>query len=41
MGYWDPDYVPKDTDILAVFRVTPQSEVDPVEAAAAVAARTV
>ena len=38
MGYWDPDYVPKDTDILAVFRVTPQSEVDPVEAAAAVAA---
>jgi ribulose-bisphosphate carboxylase large chain len=37
MGYWDPDYVPKDTDVLAVFRVTPQKGVDPVEAAAAVA----
>src|SRR5579883_2497058 len=37
MGYWDPDYQPKDTDILAVFRVTPQEGVDPVEAAAAVA----
>ncbi len=37
MGYWEPDYVPKDTDVLAVFRVTPQEGVDPVEAAAAVA----
>ncbi len=37
MGYWDPDYVPKDTDLLALFRVTPQEGVDPVEAAAAVA----
>ena len=37
MGYWEPDYVPKDTDILAVFRITPQDGVDPVEAAAAVA----
>jgi ribulose-bisphosphate carboxylase large chain len=37
MGYWNPDYVPKDTDILAVFRVTPQDGVDPIEAAAAVA----
>jgi len=37
MGYWVPDYVPKDTDILAVFRITPQEGVDPVEAAAAVA----
>ena len=37
MGYWNPDYVPKDTDVLAVFRVTPQDGVDPVEAAAAVA----
>jgi ribulose-bisphosphate carboxylase large chain len=37
MGYWAPDYVPKDTDILAVFRITPQDGVDPVEAAAAVA----
>jgi ribulose-bisphosphate carboxylase large chain len=37
MGYWEPDYEPKDTDILAVFRVTPQDGVDPIEAAAAVA----
>ncbi|HEY9344863.1 MAG TPA: RuBisCO large subunit C-terminal-like domain-containing protein, partial [Inquilinus sp.] len=37
MGYWEPDYVPKDTDVLALFRITPQDGVDPVEAAAAVA----
>ncbi|MEP7247118.1 MAG: RuBisCO large subunit C-terminal-like domain-containing protein, partial [Gammaproteobacteria bacterium] len=37
MGYWAPDYVPKDTDVLAVFRITPQEGVDPIEAAAAVA----
>jgi ribulose-bisphosphate carboxylase large chain len=37
MGYWEPDYIPKDTDVLALFRVTPQDGVDPVEAAAAVA----
>lgn len=37
MGYWDPDYVPKETDVLALFRVTPQEGVDAVEAAAAVA----
>lgn len=37
MGYWDPSYVPADTDVLAMFRITPQSGVDPVEAAAAVA----
>ena len=37
MGYWDGDYVPKDTDVLALFRVTPQDGVDPIEAAAAVA----
>jgi ribulose-bisphosphate carboxylase large chain len=37
MGYWNPDYVPRDTDVLAVFRVTPQDGVDPIEAAAAVA----
>src|SRR5690242_7508954 len=37
MGYWDPDYVPNDTDVLAVFRITPQEGVDPIEAAAAVA----
>jgi hypothetical protein len=23
MGYWDADYVPKDTDILCLFRITP------------------
>ena len=37
MGYWNADYAPKDTDILAVFRITPQEGVDPIEAAAAVA----
>jgi len=37
MGYWDADYEPKDTDILVLFRVTPQDGVDPIEAAAAVA----
>jgi len=37
MGYFDLDYVPKDTDILAVFRITPQDGVEPAEAAAAVA----
>src|SRR5512137_992407 len=37
MGYWDADYVPKDTDVLCLFRITPQEGVDPVEAAAAVA----
>ena len=37
MGYWDGDYEPSDTDILAVFRITPQEGVDPIEAAAAVA----
>ncbi|KFI23888.1 ribulose-bisphosphate carboxylase large subunit [Nitrosococcus oceani] len=37
MGYWEPDYQPKDTDIIAMFRITPQPGVDPEEAAAAVA----
>ena len=37
MGYWEPDYVPKDTDILCAFRITPQDGVPPEEAAAAVA----
>ena len=37
MGYWDSDYVPKDTDILALFRITPQEGVEATEAAAAVA----
>jgi ribulose-bisphosphate carboxylase large chain len=37
MGYWNPDYAPKDTDVLCAFRVTPQDGVDAIEAAAAVA----
>ena len=37
MGYWEPDYEPKDTDVIALFRVTPQEGVDPIEASAAVA----
>jgi ribulose-bisphosphate carboxylase large chain len=37
MGYWEPDYEPKETDLIALFRVTPQDGVDPIEAAAAVA----
>src|SRR5437588_140342 len=37
MGYWDPDYVPKPTDTICLFRITPQDGVDPIEAAAAVA----
>jgi len=37
MGYWDASYAVKATDILALFRITPQPGVDPVEAAAAVA----
>ena len=37
MGYWDATYTVKDTDVLALFRITPQPGVDPVEATAAVA----
>lgn len=37
MGYWDANYTIKDTDVLALFRITPQAGVDPIEAAAAVA----
>ena len=37
MGYWNPDYSPTETDILALFRITPQDGVEPEEAAAAVA----
>src|SRR5256885_11704639 len=40
MGYWQPDYLPPETDVLAVFRITPQEGVDPEEAAAAVAGET-
>src|SRR5277367_115026 len=37
MGYYEPDYEPKATDILCAFRLVPQSGVDPIEASAAVA----
>jgi len=37
MGYWRPDYEPLETDVICVFRITPQEGVDPEEAAAAVA----
>jgi ribulose-bisphosphate carboxylase large chain len=37
MGYYEPDYEPKPTDILCAFRFVPQEGVDPIEAAAAVA----
>ncbi|HET7702308.1 MAG TPA: form I ribulose bisphosphate carboxylase large subunit [Candidatus Limnocylindrales bacterium] len=37
MGYWEPDYVPSDSDVLALFRITPQEGVGAEEAAAAVA----
>jgi len=37
MGYWQPDYLPLETDLVVVFRITPQTGVDPEEAAAAVA----
>ncbi|HKH17403.1 MAG TPA: hypothetical protein VKA57_07745, partial [Solirubrobacteraceae bacterium] len=37
MGYYDADYEPRDTDVLAAFRIIPQPGVDPIEAAAAVA----
>jgi ribulose-bisphosphate carboxylase large chain len=37
MGYWRPDYEPSETDVVAVFRITPQEGVDPEEASAAVA----
>ncbi|NJN66345.1 MAG: form I ribulose bisphosphate carboxylase large subunit [Chloroflexaceae bacterium] len=37
MGFYQEDYVPEDTDVLAVFRLVPQPGVDPKEAGAAVA----
>jgi len=37
MGYWEPDYEIKETDVLAMFRITPQKGVEPDECAAAVA----
>ena len=38
--YWTPDYQPRETDVLAAFRIVPQPEVSPEEAAAAVAAES-
>jgi ribulose-bisphosphate carboxylase large chain len=38
--YWQPDYQVKDSDILAVFKVIPQTGVPREEAAAAVAAES-
>src|SRR5918994_5736661 len=37
MGYYNADYVPKDTDVLCAFRFVPQEGVEPIEAAAAIA----
>ncbi|MDP8991851.1 MAG: ribulose-bisphosphate carboxylase large subunit [Actinomycetota bacterium] len=37
LGFWQPDYEPKDTDLLAAFRIIPQPGVPPEEAAATVA----
>ena len=31
MGYWNGEYEPKPTDIIALFRITPQEGVDPIE----------
>ncbi len=38
--YWDADYAPKDTDLLACFKIVPQAGVPREEAAAAVAAES-
>jgi ribulose-bisphosphate carboxylase large chain len=40
LTYYTPDYVVKDTDILAAFRMTPQAGVPIEEAGAAVAAES-
>ncbi|SMM98356.1 Ribulose bisphosphate carboxylase large chain [uncultured Candidatus Thioglobus sp.] len=37
MGYWQPDYEPIDTDVIAMFRLVPAKGVDPEEVAAGVA----
>jgi ribulose-bisphosphate carboxylase large chain len=37
MGYYNPDYEPKPSDILCAFRLVPQDGVDPIEASASVA----
>jgi ribulose-bisphosphate carboxylase large chain len=38
--YWMPEYTPKDTDLLACFKITPQDGVPREEVAAAVAAES-
>uniref|UniRef100_A0A2Z4HG48 Ribulose bisphosphate carboxylase large chain n=2 Tax=Cyanophora TaxID=2761 RepID=A0A2Z4HG48_9EUKA len=40
LTYYTPEYTPKDTDVLAAFRMTPQPGVPPEECAAAVAAES-
>ncbi len=40
LTYWDPGYQPRETDLLAVFKVTPQPGVPREEAAAAVCAES-
>merc|ERR1711862_990850 len=37
LGYWKPDYMITATDVLALFRIRPQEDVDAVEATAAIA----
>jgi ribulose-bisphosphate carboxylase large chain len=37
MGYWRPEYEPNATDVICLFRITPQDGVEAEEAAAAVA----
>merc|ERR1711920_1098566 len=37
LGYWKPDYMITTTDVLALFRIRPQDDVDAVEATAAIA----
>merc|ERR1711920_99230 len=37
LGYWKPDYMLTVTDVLALFRLRPQEQVDAVEATAAIA----
>ncbi|MDQ7018600.1 MAG: form I ribulose bisphosphate carboxylase large subunit [Robiginitomaculum sp.] len=40
LTYWDPNYTPKETDLLACFKITAQDGVDREEAAAAVCAES-
>ncbi len=39
-SYWEPSYAPKESDVLACFKIVPQPGVDREEAAAAVAAES-